>query len=84
MSWADAAAAVVAEVIRSLGRSDMKVLRRALTDAYPWGERENAPYKALASSSTSPSNPPTLQGKQPCFFRFWRSLSLSHWLYRPW
>ena len=46
MSWADAAAPVVAEVIRSVGRGDMKALRKALADAYPWGERKNAPYKA--------------------------------------
>jgi hypothetical protein len=24
----------------------MQVLRKALADAYPWGTRENAPYKA--------------------------------------
>lgn len=41
MSWADAAAPIVAEVIRSVGRSDMKALRKALTKAYPWGERVN-------------------------------------------
>ena len=46
MSWADAAAPIVAEVIRSVGRSDMKALRKALVDAYPWGERERTPYKA--------------------------------------
>lgn len=46
MSWADAAAPVVAEVIRNVGRSDMKALRKALVDAYPWGERERTPYKA--------------------------------------
>lgn len=46
MSWADAAAPVVAEVIRSVGRSDMKALRTALSDAYPWDKRENVPYKA--------------------------------------
>jgi len=45
MSWGDAAAPVVAEVIRNVGRSDMKALRKALTEAYPWGERENTPYK---------------------------------------
>lgn len=49
MSWADAAAPVVAEVIRRVGRSDMKALRKALTEAYPWGERENTPYKAWLS-----------------------------------
>lgn len=46
MSWADAAAPVVAEVIRRVGRTDMRVLRKALADAYPWGERESTPYKA--------------------------------------
>ncbi|WP_454838560.1 hypothetical protein [Pseudomonas mohnii] len=49
MSWADAAAPIVAGVIRSVGRSDMKVLRKALVDAYPWGERERTPYKAWLS-----------------------------------
>ncbi|OOW07052.1 hypothetical protein MF6394_02010 [Pseudomonas sp. MF6394] len=46
MSWADAAAPVVAQVIRNVGRSDMKALRKALIEAYPWGERANTPYKA--------------------------------------
>ena len=46
MSWADAAAPIVAEVIRRVGRTDMRVLRKPLTDAFPWGERENTPYKA--------------------------------------
>lgn len=45
MSWADAAAPVVAQVIRNVGRSDMKALRKALIEAYP-GERANTPYKA--------------------------------------
>jgi predicted transcriptional regulator with HTH domain len=49
MSWADAAAPIVAEVIRSVGRSDMKALRKALIEAYPWGERENTPYTAWLS-----------------------------------
>ena len=49
MSWADAAAPVVAEVIRNVGRSDMKALRKALVDADPWGERERTPYKAWLS-----------------------------------
>ncbi len=49
MSWADAAAPIVANVIRSVGRSDIKALRKALAEAYPWGERENTPYKAWLS-----------------------------------
>ncbi len=46
MSWADAAAPIVAQVIHQVGRTDMRVLRKALVAAYPWGERENARYKA--------------------------------------
>ena len=46
MSWSDVAAPVVAKVIRRVGRGDMRALRRALTKAYPFGERANTPYKA--------------------------------------
>jgi hypothetical protein len=46
MTWADKAAPIVAQVIRDVGRHDMKALRRALTKAYPWGERSRHPYKA--------------------------------------
>lgn len=35
MSWADAAAPIIAEVVRRLGRSNMTEL-----EAYPWSERE--------------------------------------------
>jgi hypothetical protein len=46
MSWADAAAPIIGDVIHRVGRSDMRVLRQALAAAYPWGVRDNAPYKA--------------------------------------
>ncbi|MCY1292500.1 hypothetical protein D9M70_417300 [compost metagenome] len=46
MSWADRAAPIVADVIRRVGRTDQQALRQALTEAYPWGARKNAPYKA--------------------------------------
>ncbi|WP_081596696.1 hypothetical protein ACQCLI_31825 (plasmid) [Pseudomonas nitroreducens] len=46
MSWADKAAPIVADVIRRVGRDDMKELRQALAEAYPWGKRSNTPYKA--------------------------------------
>ncbi|RXU01317.1 hypothetical protein B1F69_04390 [Pseudomonas syringae] len=49
MSWADRAAPIVAEVLRNVGRQDMRELRKALIEAYPWGERANAPYKAWLS-----------------------------------
>lgn len=46
MSWADKAAPIIAEIIRRVGRSDLKTLRQALAAAYPWGGRKNAPYRA--------------------------------------
>ncbi|MCU9527605.1 hypothetical protein [Pseudomonas mosselii] len=46
MSWAEKATPIVAKIIRTVGRGDMKALRKALTDAYPWGARKYAPYKA--------------------------------------
>lgn len=49
MSWADRAAPIVGEVIRRVGRSDQQALRKALAEAYPFGERANTPYKARLS-----------------------------------
>ena len=49
VTWADRAAPIVAQVIREVGRSDMRALRKALTRAYPFGERANQPYKAWLS-----------------------------------
>ncbi len=47
MAWADRAAPIVADVIRTVGRADQQALRQALVEAYPWGgARKNAPYKA--------------------------------------
>lgn len=49
VSWADRAAPIVGEVIRRVGRSDVQLLRKALAEAYPFGERANTPYKAWLS-----------------------------------
>lgn len=46
MSWVEQAEPIVAEVIRRVGRSDIKLLRKELASAYPFGERTNQPYKA--------------------------------------
>lgn len=46
MTWSDRAAPIVAEVIRRVGRHDRQALRKALIDAYPFGERAHFPYKA--------------------------------------
>jgi hypothetical protein len=45
MSWRDAARPRIAAVIERVGRSDMVRLRKALREAFPWGQRRNWPYK---------------------------------------
>lgn len=46
MSWRDAARSSVAQVVREVGFTDPKALRKALSDAYPFGERARWPYQA--------------------------------------
>lgn len=38
-SWREQAAPIIARVIAETGRDDLPALRRALRDAYPFGER---------------------------------------------
>jgi hypothetical protein len=45
MTWRAHAAPIIASVIRQHGYSDLKALRKALRDAYPFGQREMHPYK---------------------------------------
>ncbi|OTH38134.1 hypothetical protein CAY88_35520 [Pseudomonas aeruginosa] len=49
MSWVEQAAPIVHEVIRRVGRSDLKALRREFRKAYPFVPRTNAPYKSWLS-----------------------------------
>ncbi|MCO3747563.1 hypothetical protein FA132_19680 [Pseudomonas aeruginosa] len=62
MSWSDRAAPIVAQVIREVGREDLRALRKALSEAYPWGARKNTPYKAWLAEVRRqlghPLNPP--------------------------
>ena len=44
-SWRDCAAPIIRNVILTIGREDEKKLRKALFDAYPFGERKYTPYK---------------------------------------
>lgn len=44
-TWRNAAAPIIARVIEQVGTDDMPALRRALRDAYPWGERRMHPYR---------------------------------------
>lgn len=45
MTWREYAAPIIADVIERVGREDVKALRRALREAYPFGERSFWPYK---------------------------------------
>ena len=48
-TWRDAARPIIARVIATVGREHPRELRQALQDAYPWGPRENWPYKIWLS-----------------------------------
>ncbi len=49
MTWREQCSPIIAEVIKTVGTDDMKVLRKALRDAYPYGERRMWPYKVWCS-----------------------------------
>jgi hypothetical protein len=45
MTWRDKARPIIAAVIARVGTDDLPRLRRALREAFPFGPRENHPYK---------------------------------------
>ncbi len=45
MTWREHASPIIDKVITEVGTSDMKVLRKALREAYPFGVRKYFPYK---------------------------------------
>lgn len=47
-TWRNQAAPIIADVISRVGCRDMRALRKALREAYPWGLR-NYPYKIWLS-----------------------------------
>ena len=38
MAWRDEARPIIAAVIARVGKSDLKALKRALREAFPWGD----------------------------------------------
>lgn len=44
-SWRDHAAPIVAQVLAQTAGQDEKAIKKALFDAYPFGQREMHPYK---------------------------------------
>jgi len=47
--WRDRSAPIIADVIRRVGREDMRALRCALREAYPFGKRRYHPYSVWCS-----------------------------------
>jgi len=47
--WRDSIAPMVAEVIARVGKYNDKELRKALREAYPYGQRTMWPYKVWCS-----------------------------------
>lgn len=44
-SWRDIARPIISKVIADVGMEDMKAVRAALRESYPFGERKMWPYK---------------------------------------
>ena len=44
-TWRDSAGPIIAKVIAEHGTDDMKALRKALREAYPYGQCKYWPYK---------------------------------------
>ena len=47
--WRAIAAKTIADVIEKVGTADEKALRKAISDAYPFGQRFHHPYKVWCS-----------------------------------
>ena len=63
-TWRTRSAPIIARVIAEVGTDDMKALRKALREAYPFGLRRWWPYKLWCDEvrrqiqGQSPSEPP--------------------------
>lgn len=44
-TWRAISAPIIAEIVRRVGREDVRALRKALREAYPFGPRQHWPYK---------------------------------------
>lgn len=62
MTWRERARPVIQNVIAEVGTDDMKKLRKALSDAYPFWEKENYPYKVWLDEIHKQLNPQTHPG----------------------
>ena len=58
-TWRNDCAPIIAEVIQRVGTEDPKALRKALLEAYPYGQRSMHPYKIWRDEIRRKLNPPT-------------------------
>ena len=49
MTWREHCAPIIREVISETGKDDIKLLRKKLREAYPYGEKKYWPYKVWLS-----------------------------------
>lgn len=61
MSWRDQIRPRIAAVIKANGTDDIKRLRKALRDAYPYGEKARWPYKVWCSEVRRQLQNPAVQ-----------------------
>jgi hypothetical protein len=60
--WRNTAAPIIAEVIARVGTDDPAALRRALLEAYPFGERRLHPYRIWRDEARRQLRGPSLVG----------------------
>jgi len=65
-SWREHCSPIIAEVIRRVGKSDMKALRKALKEAYPYGQRKYHPYKVWLDEIKRQLNPEPVKQTSVC------------------
>ena len=65
-TWREHAAPIIADVIKRVGKSDIKALRKALREAYPYGERKYHPYKVWCDEIKRQLSPGVLIPTKRC------------------
>ena len=64
-TWRDHCRPIIAEVIERVGTEDPKALRKALLEAYPYGQRSMHPYKIWRDEIRRQLDPPVTAYRRP-------------------
>lgn len=64
-TWRDHCAPIIAEVIQRVGTEDPSALRKALLEAYPYGQRSLHPYKIWRDEIRRQLNPSAHTHRRP-------------------